>query len=126
MASSVINLLIFFIIVAFAMVFFVSLSIGVGIAIFSAKKSKIFFQTKTFMLGILLGLSNFCSLFFFVNALESGVFSSSVVFGINNIGIVGLGVLVAMLFFGEKLSRLNWLGLSFSILAIVFLSYTKV
>jgi len=56
-------------------------------------------------------------------ALESNVFDSSIVFGINNMGIVVLSVIIALIFFSEKLSNLNKAGIVLSILTIVFMSY---
>jgi drug/metabolite transporter (DMT)-like permease len=73
--------------------------------------------------GIALGVVNFGSLFFLVMALGSNSISSSVVFGINNIGIVLLSVIVGMVIFGEKLSLLNKAGIFIAILSILILYY---
>lgn len=77
-----------------------------------------FLKKEVLTAGIFLGICNFCSMFFLINALNSRVFESSVVFGINNIGVVGLSVFSAAVFFREKLSALNWIGVSLSIAAI--------
>ena len=78
--------------------------------------------------GMLLGGVNFGSIFFLVRALnythpERGGMDSSVVFGINNIGIVTLSVILGMLLFREKLSALNRAGILVSIMATILLTY---
>lgn len=78
---------------------------------------------QTIVTGIILGIVNFFSLYAIVMALESYVFDSSIVFGINNMGIVVLSVIIALVFFNEKLSKLNVAGIVLSILTIIFLSY---
>jgi drug/metabolite transporter (DMT)-like permease len=78
--------------------------------------------------GILLGGVNFGSIFFLIKALnyahqERGVMDSSVVFGINNIGIVTLSVILGMLLFREKLSALNQAGILVCVMATILLTY---
>ncbi len=86
------------------------------------------FSLKNIIHGIPLGVVNFGSIYFFIRALDyntgfSPFFDSSVIFGINNLGIVSLSVLTGLLAFREKLSALNWTGISLSVIAIVVLSY---
>jgi multidrug transporter EmrE-like cation transporter len=50
---------------------------------------------------------------------------SSVIFGINNIGIVGLSVVLGMLLFQEKLSVLNKAGVLVCIVATIILAYAR-
>ncbi len=73
--------------------------------------------------GIILGTVNFFSLYGIIMALESNIFDSSIIFGINNMGIVVISVLIALVFFSEKLSNLNKTGIFLSILTILLLSY---
>ncbi len=79
---------------------------------------------KTLLLGTLLGISNWGTLFFFVNALNHSPFDSSVVFALNNIGIVALTAFSAIIIFREKLTKLNWLGIILSFIAIYILAFT--
>lgn len=77
--------------------------------------------------GILLGISNYGSIYFLIRALnhktEIGIpLDGSIVFGMNNLGIVGLSVLIGLFFFREKLTRLNWIGILLSFVAIYILS----
>jgi len=73
--------------------------------------------------GIALGVVNFGSLFFLVLALGSEKLASSVVFGVNNIGIVLLSVIAGLAIFGEKLTPLNKLGILIAIVSILILFY---
>lgn len=86
-----------------------------------------FLKPSVWGLGILLGGVNFGSIYFMVRALNyrspvgTGI-DSSVVFGVNNIGIVGLSVLAGLWIFREKLLPLNWIGIVLSVAAILLLT----
>jgi drug/metabolite transporter (DMT)-like permease len=82
---------------------------------------KAFLNPKVIFAGVLLGVSNFGSMFFLVNALNSRIFDSSVIFGINSVGIVGLSIFLALILFKERLSRLNWTGVFLAAGAIITL-----
>lgn len=72
--------------------------------------------------GIILGIINFGSLYGLISALDSGIFDSSILFGINNIGIVLLSVILAFSIFSEKLMLINKIGIVLSIVTIFLLS----
>ncbi|HCR90538.1 MAG TPA: hypothetical protein DIW50_08800 [Prolixibacteraceae bacterium] len=72
--------------------------------------------------GIVLGASNFCSLYFLMQALEKSHLDSSIVFGINNLCIVGLSVILGYFIFSEKMNRVNLLGVILAILSIALLT----
>jgi drug/metabolite transporter (DMT)-like permease len=74
--------------------------------------------------GMLLGAVNFGSVFFLVRALNylqpgGSSMDSSVIFGINNVGIVTLSVLTGLLIFREKLRAVNWVGIGLSAIALI-------
>ena len=71
--------------------------------------------------GIVLGLFNFSSLYFFILALGHSGIDSSLVFGINGISIVLLSVFTGLILFKEKLSPLNWGGIIIAILTLILL-----
>ncbi|MCF6240456.1 MAG: hypothetical protein L3J74_03820 [Bacteroidales bacterium] len=77
---------------------------------------------KTLIAGLLLGISNFGSLYFLILALNHGIFESSVIFAFNNSAIIMISVLAGRFFFKEKLLLINWLGVIVSLAAIVALS----
>ncbi|GAB4376647.1 MAG: DMT family transporter [Salibacteraceae bacterium] len=72
--------------------------------------------------GTILGVVNFGSLYFIMHALAIPQMESSVVFPINNVGVVVLSTLFATLFFREKICLTQWVGLSLAVISIVILS----
>jgi drug/metabolite transporter (DMT)-like permease len=84
-----------------------------------------YYKTDVLLSGLILGLINFGSLYGIVMALESKVFDSSIIFGINNIGIVVLSVILALIIFKEELTIRNKAGIVLSVLTIVLLSLVK-
>lgn len=105
-----------------ATIFSFALISGLIITMFKPSVFRSFLNYKTWISGILLGLCNFGSIYFVLLALNSGVFSNSIAFGIINIGIVSLSVLIGTFFFKEKLSKLNIVGVVLSILTILILT----
>jgi len=105
-----------------ATLFSVAFFIGVVVRLISREKISGVLNRKVIFWGFLLGAVNWGSLYFFVMALINTGLDSSVVFIINNSGIVLLITVFAIIFFKEKLSRLNWIGLILSLLVIYFLS----
>jgi drug/metabolite transporter (DMT)-like permease len=74
--------------------------------------------------GVVLGAVNFGSIFFLVRALNyltpaGESTDSSVIFGINNIGIVALSVMAGLLIFREHLKTVNWLGVGLCAFALI-------
>lgn len=103
-----------------ALVFGVAGIIGLS-TIFITGKFENLKNKKTWIYGIALGMANFCSLLFFLYALNSKI-ASSIVFGINNVSIVILSVAIGILFFKEKLSTVNTVGVAASIISLIYLS----
>ncbi|MCG8614628.1 MAG: hypothetical protein MI802_00320 [Desulfobacterales bacterium] len=69
--------------------------------------------------GILLGTVNFGSIYFLINALNSGIFDSAVLFAVNSISIVALSVFCGTILFRERLSMLNLAGVIMAGSAII-------
>jgi len=63
------------------------------------------------------------SIYFLLQTFEHGNMDSSVVFPINNMSIVVFSAILAFVFFKEKLSLINWLGICASLLAIGIISF---
>ncbi|MEZ4999510.1 MAG: hypothetical protein R2744_00455 [Bacteroidales bacterium] len=106
-----------------SMLFLVSALSGIVVIAFRPASRKEALSKDVILTGLILGIINFGSLFGLINALESNIFDSSVLFGINNIGIVMLSVIIAVLFFREKLLLINKIGIILSILSILLLSF---
>ena len=76
--------------------------------------------TKNILWGFALGVPNYFSMFFLVKTLEN--FNASHIFPVNNIGIVAFSTLASLLFFKEKLSKINFTGLALAIVSIILIS----
>jgi drug/metabolite transporter (DMT)-like permease len=112
------------------LLFAISATCGILISLASGKRLRSLFNPRVVAWGMLLGLVNFGSIYFLVRALNfqypvRGSIDSSVVFGINNIGIVILSVLLGVMLFRERLSRINAAGMAICILATLILSYSS-
>ncbi|MEN9443325.1 MAG: hypothetical protein RIS47_215 [Bacteroidota bacterium] len=102
--------------------FLISASFGTLIAIARRSPIRSFLSLPTLLSGTLLGIVNFGSLYFLMQALSQPSIDSSIVFGLVNIGTVLASVAIALLVLHEKLHTINWLGVGLSLLAIVLLS----
>ena len=67
--------------------------------------------------GIALGIPNFFSIYLIIVALQGGL-SPATVFPVLNVATIVLGALAAVLFFRERLSRRQWVGVGVALLAI--------
>ncbi|MCG6187631.1 hypothetical protein [Maribellus maritimus] len=76
----------------------------------------------TVLLGILLGIANFGSLYFLMNALSSNYLESSLIFAVNNMSIVALSAFVGYIIFNEKLNKINYAGLALAFVSLYLLT----
>lgn len=86
-------------------------------------------DVKTLLWGIGLGISNYGSLYFLIKALNhknqlGETLDGSIVFGINNLGVIALSVIIGLIVFKEKFLKINWIGIILSLVAIYILSKT--
>ena len=88
-------------------------------------RKKEIFQPKALLAGIAIGIPNYFSIWCLVRVLKNFGDSSSVIIPVNNMGIVLFSALVAWLFFKEKLTSINWMGITLSILAILLIAFGK-
>ncbi|WGK64906.1 EamA family transporter [Croceiramulus getboli] len=87
-----------------------------------AVRGQFHFAWKSVIGGIALGIPNYFSIYYLVQALRSSPFASSTLFTINNVGIVMLSTLLGIAFFKERLLRKNWIGIVLAILSIILIS----
>ncbi len=95
---------------------------GLFFIAFKSNKSEMKLNLKNILGGVALGIPNYFSIYFLIQALRSDLLSSAAVFTINNVAIVMLSTLVGILLFKEKLSAKNWGGVAISILSITLLA----
>lgn len=77
---------------------------------------------KSIPFGLALGIVNYSSIYFLLKALRVKGYESSVIFTVNNVGIVAITTLVGLMLFREKISQNNWLGILTAVISIIFVT----
>jgi drug/metabolite transporter (DMT)-like permease len=113
-----------------SILFFIAFLTGIISILFTKGGISRLFNKKVFIWGLILGFVNFGSIYFLIRALnfKSAIgfsIDSSIVFGINNTGIVILSVLTGLIIFREKPGKINWIGILLALLAIFIFTYIK-
>jgi len=80
------------------------------------------FGFKNFIAGILLGIPNYFSIIFLIKSLQTKGFESSMLFTINNVGIVVLSTIFGVLLFKEHFSFKNKIGILLAIFGIILVA----
>lgn len=105
-----------------ALFFYAAGTIGLlSLLLFYPRKSEVNW-IRTLAGGIVLGTPNFFSIYLVMRAISENVLESSVLYPVVNVGVVLGSTLGALLFFREKLSLLNWIGVLCSITAIALIT----
>lgn len=86
-------------------------------------RGKFKFEFKSIIGGIFLGIPNYFSVYFLVQALRSDILESSGIFTVNNVAVVMTSTLVGILLFKEKLLPKNWIGVLLAILSILLVTF---
>ncbi|RZS92622.1 EamA/RhaT family transporter [Aquimarina brevivitae] len=107
-----------------ATIFFFAALTGVLLIIVKVFSQKIAINYRNIIAGIALGIPNYYSIYFLIKALRHTNFDSSSIFPINNVGILIVSTLVGLIFFKEKLTQKNWIGLGLAIISIILISFT--
>ncbi len=105
-----------------ASIFLFAALTGSILFVFRYFKSKTLFKVKDLFGGIALGVPNYFSIYFIIQALRNPNLDSSIVFVINNVSIVVLSTFVGILLFKEHLLRKNKIGIGLAILSIVLVA----
>lgn len=96
-------------------VFFIAFLVGLIKIIYSRKKILI----KSIIAGIILGIPNYFSIYFALDALNQ--IGGAIVFPVLNIGVVLLSSIISFKFYNEHLSKLNWIGITLACLSIILI-----
>ncbi|MBZ4042827.1 DMT family transporter [Flavobacterium hibisci] len=107
-------------------IFCIALLISLGIVIYNAVVKRVKLETKNILFGGLVGLFNFGNILFYLKAHKAFSENPSTVFAGMNMGVIVLGSLVGVLFFKEKLSKMNFLGISLALIAIIFIVFSQI
>ena len=93
------------------------------LVIFRILQGKEKLQLKSLWAAIPLGIPNFLSFYFLLKALDAFQNNGAYVLPIYNISVILLSAIIAVIFFQEKLSNLNKIGLVLAVIAIGLISY---
>ena len=96
-------------------VFFVAFLAGLLKIIYSQQK----IQLKNIMAGIALGIPNYLSIYFVLEALNQ--LGGIIVFPVLNIGVVLLSSILSFMIYKEHLSKLNWSGIALACISIILI-----
>ena len=104
-----------------ALIFGIAGILGNFYLVYAVLTRKIIVKKSEFIAGSILGIVNFGSIYFLLKTLGIG-WEGSVIFPINNVGIISLSTLIAILAFREKLRQINWVGLAAALLSILLIA----
>ncbi len=102
-------------------VFFTAFIGGVIATALKPKKPVFSLNYHTLVFGTFLGLANFGSLYFLINALDKSLLDSSLVFVLNNMLIVTLSALTGRYIFKEHLNKVNLAGFLLAFISLFIL-----
>jgi len=103
--------------------FLMAATVGTGVMIVRRFTNASVLEVKSIVAGVILGVPNYFSIHFLLIALNIPQLPSTQVFPINNTGIVLLSTLLAILLFKESLTKLNWIGIACSVVAIALIAF---
>lgn len=83
-------------------------------------------ELKNVLASVTLGIPNFLSFYFLILALSAFGNSGAFVYPLYNIGVILVSAIIAGLFFKEKLTGLNKIGLLLAIVAIALISWQDI
>lgn len=86
-----------------------------------AKKGINLPKKNTILAGIFLGVINYASIYFLLQAIKYRLTENAILIPINNLGIVLITSILSLLLFKEEFKRNKKLGLLISIIALIFL-----
>lgn len=93
-----------------------------GLLVMLVVRSKRKLNLRTVIGGIVLGVVNFGSIYFLIQTFNQSSLQSSVVFPINNMGVVLTASIGSAILFKERFSKLNRIGIVLSLIAILLIS----
>lgn len=96
--------------------------IGILVLGYQVLTGKTTLQAKNLIGGIILGVPNYFSIYFLIQALRTEGIESATIFTINNVAILIVSTLLGIILFKEKLLPKNWVGILLAILSIILVA----
>lgn len=103
--------------------FFSAATIGSLLLLIQLIRKKQVFVWKNLLAGVLIGIPNYFSIWCLVHFLQESPWQTSASIPVNNMGIVLFSAVVAWVLFKERLTKINWLGILLSIVAIYLIAF---
>lgn len=97
--------------------------IGTLTFLYNLAIGKLRIQLASLFAGVLIGFVNYFSMYFVIRCLNEKIFSPSVFFPVNNMGILAISTFAAFLIFKEKLSKTNWIGIVLALFSIFIIAF---
>jgi drug/metabolite transporter (DMT)-like permease len=94
---------------------------GSGYLTYQILKGRMSLTGRDVLGGVVLGAVNYGSIIFLVLAYDTEMMQKSALLPVNNLGVVLVSALAAVVLFRERLSRYNWLGVFLSLVALALL-----
>ncbi len=102
--------------------FFTAFIIGIGLVLFKGLRNSLKMTWKDIFAGILLGIFNWYSTYFFIKGLY--ILPISVFVPVFNAALVFIAAVAGYYFFSEKLSVVNRIGIVLAVLAIAAIAFS--
>ncbi len=109
----------------FVILFFFAALTGIVMLTGKSIKAGLKLESKNIVWGSMLGVINYFCLYFMGLAIQSKELTSSEVFPMVSMGVVLMSALIGTLIYKQKLTKGNWIGIGFAILAIAFINFGK-
>ena len=106
-------------------IFDIALAVSLLVVIYYSVIKKVKLELKNILFGGLVGLFNFGNILFYLKAHKAFSENPSTVFAGMNLGVIVLGSLIGLLFFKEKLSKINFVGIFLALIAIIFIVFSQ-
>ncbi|MBK0370226.1 DMT family transporter [Flavobacterium agrisoli] len=108
-----------------AIVFAIALLMMVAVVTIRIVRNKEKINVMNVLFGILVGFLNFGNIWFYLHAHSYFASSPSTVFAGMNMGVITIGSLVGVVFFKEKLSKWNYLGLLLALISVFVIVWSS-
>lgn len=106
-------------------VFCLALAISILFSIYSILFQKKPFSFLNVAFGLFLGLLNFGNILFYLKAHDALSENPTTVFASMNLGVIIAGTVIGIVFFKEKITPKNYIGIVLAIVAIVLITLSK-
>lgn len=103
-------------------IFAIAAGIGTLILLYLVFTKRLKISWRNVLGGVILGIPNYFSIYFFVRMLNSDFLKSSALIPLSNVGVLFASSLFALLLFKERFNTKRWVGLALSVVVIVLLA----